>query len=1491
MIQGNLNHELFEQAFKEMLRRHEILRTSFEMENGEPVQKVHKEVDFKLGYLEADEEELERIMQDFVKPFELTEAPLLRVSIVQTDQNTSLLLFDMHHIISDGTSMSILIDEVAKLYQGEELPELRVQYKDYSEWQNQWIKTEQIKPQEQYWLSTLGEELPILNLPTDYPRPSTRTFEGERMALFLNELQVEKLHQLAQDSGATLYMVLLAGYNILLSKYTGQEDIIVGSPIAGRHHADIEQVLGMFVNTLAMRNYPSHQKTVLEFIHEVKEHAVEAFANQHYPFEKLIDQLKVQRDVSRHPIFDVMFVLQQNRPENIDLGSLTLTLYPINDRTSKFDLTLTVIETEKGLEVSLEYSTALFKKATMERMMQHYITVLEQMTGNEHTLLSEITPLTMEEQQQLLLQVQSTQVGYPREKTIHELFEEQVKVTPDHIAVSYEGQTLTYQVLNKQANQLARLLRKKGVKPDSLVGLMVNRSLDMVVAMLAILKAGGAYVPIDPEYPESRITSTLIDSHAELLITSREACPASVSESLHLDIIYYDHSSESLALEDAENLSPVNTAQDMAYVIYTSGSTGVPKGVSIEHRNVVRLLHNDKMPFDFTERDVWTMFHSMCFDFSVWEMYGALLYGGKLLIVSRDTAKNTGEFYKLVKAEKVTVLNQTPTAFYHFANEDLLQPNTELSLRYVIFGGEALQPIKLKAWMDNHPTVKLINMYGITETTVHVTYKEITSVEVESNVSNIGKPIPTLNAYIMDQNQKLVPIGVEGELYVGGEGVARGYLNRPELTTEKFIPNPYHSNEILYRSGDVVKMLPDGEMIYLGRVDHQVKIRGYRIELGEIENRLLMHPEISEALVLANEDQEGHKALCAYLVASREVEVSELRAFLIQDMPNYMVPSYFVTLDKMPMTSNGKIDRKALPEPAKLMMKGQSYLAPRNEVEERLKDIWEKVLGIENIGIENPFFELGGDSIKAIQVSARLFQEGYKVEIKDIFRYPTIAELSPHVRIVTRKIDQGPVEGEVPLTPIQSWFFEQNFTDQHHWNQSIMLYRQEGFDAEILHQVLQKIMEHHDSLRMVFEPQTDQIIAFNRGVASAEEYSLHVFDLRSQASTEEEIRRYIECEANQLQSAIQLETGPLVQVGLFQTEEGDHLLIVIHHLVVDGISWRILTEDLAMGYEQVLQGQSIVFPQKTDSYLSWSEQLVQYAQSAKVKQERAYWEELEQSIGSKLPKDFPTQEPSLLKEIEQVTVHLTLEQTELLLKEANKAYNTEINDLLLTSLGLAILEWSGIEEFMINLEGHGREKIVEELDISRTVGWFTSQYPVVLRMYQESLSDQIKRVKEGLHRVPNKGIGYSILKYLSLDKDDLLDEKNQEQSSIWSVIPEISFNYLGQFDAEMSNQFMKMSSYPRGNMMSLEGQAPYVLNINGLVVNKQLQMTIDYSTKEYRQETIENLSTLFHKHVAEVITHCVNKERVERTPSDMGYKNMSLEKFQALRDHIKSTIK
>ncbi|MEH2023712.1 non-ribosomal peptide synthetase [Nostoc sp.] len=1050
-LTGFLNQAAFLQTLDEIVRRHEVLRTTFATMEGKPVQVIIPTLSLTLptinledlSEIEQETEVKKLVIQEIQQPFNLTKAPLLRATLLRLNQREHILIFTMHHVISDGWSMGVLIKEIAALYEAfstgrlSPLSQLPIQYVDFAAWQQRSLQGDLLQSQISYWKNQLKDAPKLLELPTDYPRPAVSSFRGATYSFELSDDLSVALNKLSQQYGSTLFMTLLAAFQTLLWRYTGSEDIVVGSPVANRNRTELEGLIGFFVNTIVLRTNLAGNPTFEELLTRVRKVALAGYAHQDLPFDQLVEELQSQRNLSHTPLFQVMFVLQNSPMPALELPGLTLSVLDVDNGTAKFDLTLEITEKAQKLFANLEFNTDLFQESTIKRMAGHFQTLLKSIVANPELRLSELSLLTEPEKHQLLLEWNETKVEYPQQLCIHQLFEAQVEKTPNAIAVVFENHQLTYRELNARANQLAHYLQKLGVKSEVLVGICVERSLNMVISILAILKAGGGYIPLDPAYPKERLAFILQDAEVSVLLTQQH-----LIENLpqhQTNVVCLDTDWENITQQSQQNPISECTTDNLAYIIYTSGSTGQPKGVLVNHSNVVRLFAATEPWYKFNQNDVWTLFHSIAFDFSVWELWGALLYGGKIVIVPYWLSRSPEDFYKLLLTQQVTVLNQTPSAFSQLIQvEESLGTAFGLNLRLVIFGGEALQLESLRPWFERHgdQSPQLVNMYGITETTVHVTYRPLVKADLEVGLGSIiGRPIPDLQVYLLDRYQQPVAIGVKGEMYVGGAGVTRGYLNRPELTTERFISHPFSSkpNARLYKSGDLARYLPNGDIEYLGRIDEQVKIRGFRIELGEIEALISQHLAVRETVVVVSESQR----IVAYLVPQTEqtLVISELRSFLESKLPSYMIPAAFVLLEALPLTPNGKVDRKALREPDSARPELETvYQPPQTEVEKTIADIWQKVLQVEDVGIHDNFFELGGHSLLLVQVNSKLREVFQKdLSVLDLFRYPTINSLASYLNqannqqtfsdvtdIVTEKITDGKVQQRKRLQKLKS---------------------------------------------------------------------------------------------------------------------------------------------------------------------------------------------------------------------------------------------------------------------------------------------------------------------------------------------------------------------------------------------------------------------------------------------------------------------------------------
>ncbi|MBV8416480.1 MAG: amino acid adenylation domain-containing protein, partial [Verrucomicrobia bacterium] len=1010
VLEGNLNRPAFERALALIVRRHESLRTILLNHGGEPRQRICPSLTPELAFfdlrLDSSPRESARYLAETeaLRPFDLSDGPLFRLNLLQVADEQHVFLATLHHIISDDWSGVLMMRELASAYgayvRGGEpnLEPLCIHYRDYCAWQNAILAAESSKLHREYWHRQLSGDLPILEMPLDWPRPARRSFRGDRLRFDWDAAFTNRVTEFGQQHGSSLYMTLLAAVTVLLHRYTQQRDIIIGSPVAGRIYADLEDQIGFYVNTLGIRQSIDPKCSFEAFLKETVRVVVEALDHQIYPFDRLVSELSLRRDVTRSPLFDVMVVLQNVDAETIELSGLKLLPFEYTPSTSQFDLTFSFDARRGGIRGEITFATDLFERARIEQMAGHLHTLIQSFLTNPRMQLDRLPFVSSTERATLVDQSNRLRCATRPNDTVLQRFQGRVRTTPKAIALSFENQFLTYFELNCRANQLARRLQRLGVSRGQRVGLFVPRSLETVVSVLAILKAGAAYVPFDIDYPLERIVFMALDSDISALVTHPDL--AQIFGDLLPEIPRVNVLDPSLKTESPEDQETHPIATDIAYIIYTSGSTGKPKGVPVTHGNIVRLFDSCEPWFHFDAGDVWTLFHSIAFDFSVWELWGALLYGGQLVVVPYWVSREPAELLRLLARRRVTVLNQTPSAFRHFdhAEEAKDAATPPLTLRYIIFGGEALELQSLSPWFERHgdQRPRLINMYGITETTVHVTYRPLSSSDLSLGASVIGTPLPDLQLYLLDSNLEPVPIGIPGEVYVGGAGLAQGYLNRADLTADRFLPNPFATEpgSRVYRTGDLARRVFNGDIEYLGRIDQQVKIRGFRIELGEIESCLVTHPKIRQAIVLPVD----HSArLASYVVAQADSSVSgiELRSFLRAKLPEYMVPASFTFLSQIPLTPHGKLDRSALPPPVEVPSDIHDRVLPQTEIEKTIAEVWADLLGIEHISVEDNIFDLGAHSLLVIQVHEALRERGgWNLTILDLFRYPTIRSLA-----------------------------------------------------------------------------------------------------------------------------------------------------------------------------------------------------------------------------------------------------------------------------------------------------------------------------------------------------------------------------------------------------------------------------------------------------------------------------------------------------------------
>ena len=1451
-LSGHLDKTALQRCFDSLVARHESLRTRLHLSDEQRSQEVLHHAVVDIAESEIDEAQLKACVEaQIARPFDLQQGPLLRVSLLCLGEGEHVLVMVQHHIVSDGWSMGVMVRELMQLYaaysQGQDcvLAPLPIQYADYALWQRRWMEAGEKARQLKYWCELLSGAQSVLELPFDNTRPAQQSFRGARQDIALEPSLVAGLKALAQREGVTLFMLLLASFQVFLYRYSGQQDIRVGVPIANRNRVETESLIGFFVNTQVLKADLDGQMSFAQLLQHTKQRALQAQAHQDLPFEQLVEALQPERSLSHNPLFQVMFNHQAKAHASAQqLPGLRIANLEWDTQSAQFDLSLDTQETDDGLWASLTYATDLFSAVTASRMIGHWLSLLRSAVADPTLALQDLSMLAASERQQRVCEWNATERAYPQGQWVHQLIEARVLAQPDAPALIFAGQLLSYAELNRRANRLAHRLIEAGVGPDVLVGLAVERSIEMVVGLLAVLKAGGAYVPLDPEYPPERLAYMLEDSGVKLLLTQAHL-PLPVPqglETLMLGESTFEGYSE-------ENPGVMLDGENLAYVIYTSGSTGQPKGAGNRHSALLNRLQWMQEAYGLEASDSVLQKTPFSFDVSVWEFFWPLMTGARLVVAAPGDHRDPAKLVSLINQQNVTTLHFVPSMLQAFLQDPAV--SSCQSLQRILCSGEALPADAQHQVFAKLPQAALYNLYGPTEAAIDVTHW--TCVDEGRDAVPIGRPIANLGCYILDSNFEPVPVGVLGELYLGGIGLARGYHRRPALTAERFIAHPFVKGERLYRTGDLARYRADGVIEYAGRIDHQVKLRGLRIELGEIEARLLEHALVREAAVLAVDG----KYLVGYLVLQNAADDwrDRLSAHLAQYLPDYMVPAQWVLLEQMPLSPNGKLDRKALPEPAAT----QHYEAPQSALEQRIAAIWADVLGVEQVGLNDNFFERGGDSIISIQVVSRARAAGIHFNAKALFQHQTVRSLARVAQLQAKQmIDQGPVQGETPLLPFQQLFFELDLPDRHHWNQSLLLTPRQPLQGHLLEAALQSVIQHHDVLRLRFSESADGWRARHDAPPTA---------LLWQEPVQSDAELLALCE--RAQRSLDLQNGPLLRAVLAEMADGtQRLLLVMHHLVVDGVSWRIVLEDLQSLYLQHK------LPAKTSSFKHWAERLQAHARSEAAQPEKDFW--LQQLQGA--APDVPCRDPHGARPgrlAQTVVSQLDAERTHQLLQQAPTAYRTQINDLLLTALARVICQWSGHASSLIQLEGHGREELFDDIDLTRTLGWFTSLFPVRLTP-ADTLAGSIKQIKEQLRAVPDKGLGFGALRYLGDDAT--------RQAFSQLPVPRITFNYLGQIDGsfDQPDGLFTPASQSTGAEQSPDAPLGNWLTVNGQVYGGQLQMGWTFSPLMFDAQEIEALSQAFSRELTALVEHCCTPGNSGMTASDFPLSRLNQQQLESL---------
>lgn len=1479
-IHGPVNTVLLSEAIKTSIRLNDGLRLQFYEGQGEARQFIRENEDYSIPFIDFSHHASPITVLDswactlFSTPFDLINQSLYHFAIFKLSDNLNGYFVKLHHIIADGWSISLLTSQIGEIYtkliHGESEPtEPCESYLEYLEAERSFFASKRFEKSKKYWNDKFR------SLPESFLIKSSDHLHGKRKIMNLDETMSGKLAQFAARNNISLGSLFILLTLIYQSKLTRNKDQILGVPLHNR--SDLKNVIGMFTSTMPIRIELGDTMTLEDLLKRVKQEKLESFRYQKYPYDMLVRDIELKKQG-----YDNLFQICVNdygtklpstingcRIENEELysGYQAYSLQIGIKQWSESDL----------ITLFFDYKLCDYTEEKIDELYSRFIHLFEQlMTGGDGLPIQSLSLLTDEEAQEHIFDRNQTDELYPCNETVHQLFEQQVQSTPERIAVRFKNEAYTYRDFNERANQLARRLRLDGIRPNEIIAIMANHSYDVLVGIFAVLKAGGAYLPIDPSYPPERVSFILENSQTQLLLTNfAVALPEFTGEVLRLD-------EPSIYAGESGNLNNVNSPRDIVYTIYTSGSTGRPKGTLIEHQGLINYVYWAKSAYIQNREETFALYSSLAFDLTVTSIFVPLLSGNTIVVYQDDGAEFV--LHSILRDNRTSVLKLTPAHLALLKDMD----NRNTSVKRLIVGGEDLKAaLAASVYKSFGHNITIYNEYGPTETVVGcMIYKYQPEVEQEGSVP-IGRPISNVQIYILNDDLHPVPDGVAGELYISGDGVAKGYLNRPELTAEKFVDNPFILGKRMYRTGDLARYTPSGDIEYLGRIDHQVKIKGYRIELGEIESELLRHLAVKEAVVVDHCEDNGYQFLCAYVIiqndnfVGRETLVgndsqfdvanlaAELRRHLLERLPSYMIPANFVTMTEFPLTPNGKIDRGKLPSPLLNRSEEHENETANTEVEAILIDLVKELLQINKVDPYDNFYQLGGDSIKAIGLTTKLNQYGLHLSVRDVLSYPVIRELASAIDVNNSSqhsvIPQSPLEGFIKPMPITSWFFSQHFPDPHHWNQSILLKIKKNFSNEQLLTAINYLICHHDALRLNVDQDTG-LLFYNMnhliGHAILETYDLSTYEAERQI---EELLTISE----RVKASFDLKKGLLFKGILFEMGTGTRrLLLTAHHLVVDGVSWRILLEDFIQLLQEMEEGKTLSLPAKTHSISDWAEEISSYSQ------ERAltylpYWQNV---AGYRIKETSLNNDNALIADCETVQIDLSVEETEKLLREANQAYLTQTHELLIIALSLTIANLENSSDVRIELEGHGRENLLHEIDLTRTVGWFTTMYPLNLNVPIGDVGSCIKRIKEQIREVPNKGIDYGILKFLSSHFEGIQEDC-------------VRFNYLGELIEQLDNEYFSLASEKTGSEISLKNTLTCLVDIVAIIQHKQLVVSMNYSLNQFTKDEMEHFKTNFLLHIRQIISHCCQTNQIQAfTPSDFEAVEISQSDLDSLFD-------
>lgn len=1433
-----LDYKITKKAIEQLILDNEILRTEIIEEDGVIYQRIDERDNyFEMEILEDYKAEnpidflKERNERSFVNGLC---APYMKVYCLKVKVDEYYILFSMHHLICDSYSKELLKNQFIHNYSVFENGDVvnqksDLQYVDFSEWQRN-MENEMEENQLIYWRRKAGKQLQALELPIDCARKLVHEYKAEIIFKIIDTQLLKKIEETSQELECSKETFFIAVFKLLMVKMTGLTEINIGTSVENRRGEELKNVVGPIANLVLLSDRYDLDSNFKCFLEKTKNTLEQAKENGDVPFDKLVTYLNPVKDMSRTALFDILFTYENKN----DIKNERFTEIECNIGWGKYDYNLLVKENDIECRLFLTYNMLYYQKSTAQRMLSCYVKLLTEVVNNPGAAIMDYYCIVDEEKEKMLkLFCQLKQVDYCN-MSITQAIQVQAEKYPKKTAVTDGVKSYTYQELDASSNQLAGYLIKKGVSEKEIIAVVIDKCSDFVVMAIGILKAGCTYLPIDPTLPKDRIVYMLEDSKASCVICRKEVA---ISYENNFNVIMLENVLDEMQYMP-RHVQYIVPADYAAYIIYTSGTTGKPKGMIIEHRNVTSLIHNNLSLFDFTDGDVWSCIHNCNFDFSVWEIYAPLFTGAKLVLFTKEECKEIGTFRRKMYEYGITILSQTPLAFYALTEFEGEQLEHNLAIRNVIFGGEALKVEKLMPWRLMYQNVEFINMYGITETTVHVTYKKIEDFEIDNSINSIGRPLNGYKIYIVDKGGCLCPIGVTGEMLIGGTGVGRGYINNKELTCSKFVSNTF-GNGILYRSGDYAYWDENGELHYVGRMDEQIKVRGFRIELGEIETQLRKIAGVKNAVVIAKEDSSGTNNIYAYIVGCEKISFQEMKKELAKKLPNYMIPTYFVQISEVPVTQNGKLDKRALPDIHN--SNEVEFVDSQNEIESILVRLFKEILGVDRVSIYDNFFDLGGDSIKAMRFVSNLRKYGYELLIKDLMQANTLEDISNLVKINEDILsyEQGEVKGEMALSALQQEFFKTPYKKREYYYQSVFLKYKGVIEKDAMQDTVLEILKRHDMLRAVYQEGKQLIL----GMDECKKISCD--EVKLEGENLEDIRNIIKMYCENLMKDTDLENGPLFKCCIFHVNQSDYMFLGIHHLVVDGVSWSILIDDLDYIYKQYINKGKIVFQPKTACYGEWVNEIEKAYNGLFNEQEISYWKQ----VCANMPKiGIVKQESDSIKRRRNKII-LSREDTEKILYSLTEKYNTKIQTILLVAIIKTVHSLFNITEISVDMEAMGRDDLAKHISLERSIGWFTSIYPVCIQ-YTSDTQELLTQIEMAITKVPNHGIGYNVLK-----NNGSLESRQESM---------ICFNYLGDYEEDFNSQ-NSWSFITNTDIcdISNENVMSNLIIADACISKEELNIDLTFNADYISQESCEEFNKEYMRIVATMISESEMYQEVE----------------------------